>query len=369
MDQPQEAYGLNPHCTSLLQEYKRELPVFEKLRCIVDDVLHKVIKENGLYVTAIESRVKAETSFAKKLAIKGEQYARLRDVPDIVGARVVAFFNEDVDKVAAIAARAFDVDRSNSIDKRKISDCDRFGYSSLHIICRIPRSVYYDPATPELNEIQIELQLKTALQHVWATIYHDTGYKTDVEIPKEYQRSFIRLASMVEMMDAEFSELRMKINEYRHEVQALVSDGQFSKLPLDADTFASYLRLGPFDELTRRIAAINQADIFKADILAHIDTLADIGFTTIGDIDNLIKDYSEYAYELAVYELATTDLDIISSTLALQDLLIAYIYINGGDSDQIAAMLDSLGGYSEGNKARAEHLMDLCEDLQFSRGR
>lgn len=358
---------MNPHCTGILQEYRDNLPMFQLIRDIVTKALHDTIEANDLYVTAIESRVKTEKSFAKKLEIKGDQYSCLWDVPDIVGARVVAFYNEDVDKVAAMVARVLDIDRENSSDKRRICESDKFGYTSLHFICRIPKSLYYDPAMPMLNEMQIELQLKTALQHVWATIHHDTGYKTEVEIPKEYQRSFIRLASMVEMMDAEFSDLRMKINEYRHEVQALVSDGQFSKLALNADTFASYLQLGPFDSLTRRIAAINQADIFKASALPYLDIFIGLGFTSIGDIDSLIKDYSEYAYELAVYELATTDLDIISSTLALQDLLIAYIYQNGGDREQLAGILDSLSGSSECNMARAGYLMDLCRNLQFTR--
>ena len=88
---------------------------------------------------------------------------------------------------------------------------DSFGYNSLHYVCRL-----------EEGGIRFELQMRTALQHVWSTIEHDTVYKGEVKIPKEYRRQFSRLAGMLELVDDEFSRLRTVLAEYRRQVQALV---------------------------------------------------------------------------------------------------------------------------------------------------
>ena len=199
------SYHLDPHGEMILQQFRDRLPILQRLDELVYQHLSRVLKEQGIYVNAMEHRVKQEDSLAGKLERKGYKYNDINNLTDLVGVRIITFYTDDVDKVAAIAKRTLDVDWKESVDKRKLHELDSFGYNSLHYICRLPKSVVDDPSMPELNTIRFELQMRTALQHVWSTIEHDTGYKGDVKIPREYVRQFSRLAGTLELIDDEFS--------------------------------------------------------------------------------------------------------------------------------------------------------------------
>ena len=360
-----EKYGLDLHCTMILEEYREKLPVFEKIREILCDVLTRSIEANGIYINAIESRIKTEASLAGKLELKGDKYAFLEDITDIVGARVITFYTDEVDKISAIVDRLFEVDWANSVDKRKMHELDSFGYNSLHYICRIPESLYSDPQNPDINRFRVEIQMRTALQHVWATIDHDTGYKSGVKVPTEYLRNLNRLAGMLELADEQFSQIRTGINDYRFKVQQLVSSGKFSEVPFDGDSFRSYLLLKPFEKLSKRIAALNQAEIHQASSMQYFRAMRDLGFQTLGDVEKMIADYSDDAYELSAFQIAGTDLDIISSTIAIQNLLVVYILENGGGAEGLERMFASVSGDSPYNAVRAGRLVETAAGLHF----
>nr|MCR4910661.1 hypothetical protein [Bacteroidales bacterium] len=97
--------------------------------------------EAGIIVAAVEHRVKAEKSLAGKLQLKGDKYKDIFDITDLVGLRVITFY-----------------------------------------ICRVPESSYNDPEHPEINKIRFEVQMRTVLQHAWANMNHDTGYKSGIGI-------------------------------------------------------------------------------------------------------------------------------------------------------------------------------------------
>ena len=346
--------ALDLHCEMILDEYREALPMLERMKEEVLALLRDALDRNGIIVTAVEARIKTEESLSGKLALKGTKYATLADITDILGARIITFYTDDVDRIAAMAEQLFEIDWENSVDKRKLHQLDSFGYNSLHYICKLPG-----------YPLRFELQLRTTLQHAWAAINHDIGYKTGVEIPREYMRRMNRLAGILEMVDDEFSRIRAEITDYRRRVQQLVRKGQLDDVLLDGDTFRSYLQIRPFDALNKRIAAINQAEIQEAPLIRYIRVLKALKCNTLGDVSRLIKQYKDDAYLLARHQLGNTDLDIISSAVGLQNICIVCILRSGGGKIGLERLFDVLNGHNSQNAALAELTYSQALNLPF----
>ena len=345
---------LDPHCEAILDEYRSHLPEFQEKARSVRDLLKKTFDEAGLILAALEYRVKAEDSLAGKLELKGAKYHSLADITDILGLRVITFYIDDVDKVASAIERLFTIDWENSVDKRKAHQIDSFGYLSLHYICSTPDFPY-----------RFEIQMRTVLQHAWANMNHDTGYKSGVEVPTYYLRNINRLAGMLELIDEQFSRIRSELTDYRRRVQALVASGNLDEVPLDGDTFRSYLELDPFGRLNRRIAAVNQAEIQDTSLMNYLGVFKLIGCKTLGDISRMVKTYADGAYQIACYQMGLTDLDIISASVGPQNLCIAFILKNGGGKAGLRRLYDEIGGPSESNEVLADYMAEQAKDLPF----
>ncbi len=352
---------LSPHGEALMRQYRTLRPTLEHLANKALELLRHALKEQGIYVTAIEHRVKTEKSLAGKLELKGAKYKSIDDITDLVGLRIITFYTDDVDKVAVIAKRVFDIDWQESVDKRKLHQLDAFGYNSLHYICRLKEA----DAVDKTRNPRFELQMRTALQHVWSTIEHDTGYKGDVKIPREYMRQFNRLAGMMELMDDEFSRLRMALTDYRRQTLALVKSGQLDDVPLSRESFRNYLDLKPFDRLNRRIAAVNQAEIFPVSMMSYLPVLESFGMETLGDVQQFIEENSEDAYQLALAQLAITELDILSSNTALQYLSLVWVLKRGGGRDGLKSLYDIINGEQDTNDMLADMMLSQAETLSF----
>lgn len=347
---------LSPHTVDLLNAYNAHLPQLEQLAEQVSSMLLKALREQNIQLNTFERRVKTEDSLTGKLEKKGNKYRTIYDITDLVGIRAVTYYTDDVDKVAAIAKQIFDVDWKNSVDKRK-HQLDSFGYLSLHYICYLKEG--------PLRDIPFEIQMRTALQHVWSAIEHDIGYKGAVKLPPEFVRQFSRLAGMLEMADDEFSRLRTAMSEYRRQVHSLVKSGQFSEVSLSTESFRQFLELRPFDRLNQRIAAVNQAEIFPTPMMNFLPILEAFRFKDLGDVQQFIDENSEDAYQLALSQLAVTDLDILSESIGLQNLCLVYALKQGGGLYGIKAVYDAVNGEQAANITLAEGVLHLAQQLPF----
>lgn len=342
------------HCEMILEEYREAKPILERMLVEIPALLREALAKNGILVTAVDARIKTEESLRGKLELKGSKYATLSDITDIFGGRIITFYTDDVDRIAAIVEQLFEIDWDNSVDKRMLHQLDSFGYNSLHYICRMPEFPF-----------RFELQLRTTLQHAWASINHDIGYKTGVEIPREYLRRINRLAGILEMADDEFSRIRSEITDYRRRVQQLVQNGKLDDVLLDGDTFNSYLQARPFDSLNKRIAAINQAEIQEVPLIRYLRVFVAFGCKTLGDVQRLVKQYSEDAYRLARHQLGNTDLDIISSAVGVQNICIVCILATGGGKMGLVRFFDAINGHNTQNEAIADMTFNLAKCIQL----
>ena len=336
---------MDSHVKDLLDDFSENVETLNVLKDYLVGFLKKIIcEDNKIFIAGIEARVKQYESLEGKLNLKGYKYRTIDDITDLVGARIITFYSDQVDFIATLIEKYFDIDYENSIDKRKMYEVDRFGYMSLHYICRIPKKLYHDEKYPKLNDFRFEIQMRTSLQHVWATIFHDTGYKSDVEVPKEYIRRLARLEGMLEIADDEFLVIRNEIDEYRKKIRSLVSKGEFKEISLNIDSYKNYLALEPYKPLVTRIAGITGADVEDVSYLRFYEMFIELGITTLSEVEQMRIDNSEDAYKLSLIQLGGTDIDIISSTVAIQNILIMYVLKQKKGKEELKKLLSAISG-------------------------
>lgn len=237
----------------LLSDFKNERNRFKiysrKLKKIIKDILDA---DKSIRVNEISSRVKEKSSFKNKIA-KDFKYSSLSDVTDISGLRIICYFDSDIDKIAKLIENDFDVDYENSVDKRKAKD-DSFGYKSLHFVVQLKENRLTLTEYSPFRGLKSEIQIRSILQHAWAEIEHDLGYKSSQSLPYEFRRAFSRVSALLETADIEFSKIKTDLESYVVDLPKLF-EGDFSKINIDKDTLKYYVESSKFIlKVARKIA-------------------------------------------------------------------------------------------------------------------
>ena len=350
---------MNDICKGILEEYKRTVDDYELVRELASKSIEECLKEKNVPVCIFESRTKGVGSLEGKLERKWELYSSIWDLTDLVGLRIVTYYTHDVDRIAAVMSMMFDVDTENSVDKRSLQLGDSFGYLSLHIICSIPKSMYYDPERPQINKIKFELQIRTLLQHMWAATDHDTGYKSDVEIPVEFKRRFSRLAGLLEIADEEYSSLVAELETYRKAVRKLAKDNKLGSESLNKDTFDVYMGISVDSDFMNKIAVSFDKEVVKEPWDVYYEILRAMGFITILEVDEVRKDCEMEAYRMAMLQLSESDSETISSNIMFESIIIIYIIKKYGMQGLIR-FYEHRYGTTEGAEDYARHCMEMA---------
>jgi len=130
-------YPMSYQMNLILKEYDKKREILENLDKSLETLINSLLKQKGIKAHQIQTRVKDRGSLEKKILAK-QKYKSLDDITDIVGIRIITYFEDEVDKVAKVVEEEFDLDQENSVDKRDI-DTDRFGYRSLHYVASLKK--------------------------------------------------------------------------------------------------------------------------------------------------------------------------------------------------------------------------------------
>lgn len=191
---------------NIIDLYRKNHSLYNDFTNKMLDLITTILLKKGIRVHSIASRVKEESSLENKINKKG--YADIEDITDLCGIRIITYFEDDVDQVAGILQEMLSIDPRNSVDKRKLLAATQFGYLSLHLVAGLTTEQLQQPRSEKFVNCKIEIQVRSILQHAWAEIEHDLGYKAQPAISSSTRRSFSRLAGLLELADAEFIRLR-----------------------------------------------------------------------------------------------------------------------------------------------------------------
>lgn len=219
----------------ILQQYETLSPSLRPAYSELKAFLKELLRDPALKIHSVSGRVKTPEGLQQKIARPERTYTDLWDITDLAGFRVITYFEDSIQHVARTIEKALDVDFANSVNKLKSDDHQKFGYRSLHYVCKWP-----DLPNRPVPNARFEIQIRTVLQHAWAEIEHDIGYKATEEIPGLFRRRFSQVASLLEVADREFVAIREGLLAYEESVTSAGPQAS-DDLPLDQITLRSFL--------------------------------------------------------------------------------------------------------------------------------
>ena len=299
------SYGANMTTNAsveILHAYDQSKGIYEDFCFSVERLLKDFLNLEGIRFVDVTSRVKKRDSLERKIARKGNgRYQKLADITDICGIRVITYFEGDVKRVADIVEREFAIDRANSIDKYHAQDPGRFGYRSMHFVAlhRSDRRTLMEYR--RFDPCKIEIQVRSILQHAWAEIEHDLGYKSTDEVPALVQRRFSRLAGLLELADEEFMTIRKEVDAYKESLAERLGDSWHAVM-IDADSLLAFLNTDP---TVKRIdeAIVNPLGVRLVegeDVFHHrVSQVRFLGFEVIGQLKAALVSHEELVVEFS----------------------------------------------------------------------
>lgn len=164
-------------------------------------------------ISAIETRLKSQTSILEKMARLGIAPTRENiesNLNDIAGIRVICSYIDDIYLLADALIKQDDI----RLIRRKdyISNPKPNGYRSLHLIVSIP--IFF---AESVKEVKAEVQIRTIAMDFWASLEHQIKYKKNVEHAEKVIARLKACADEIAHVDETMQEIRKEMDQIQEE--------------------------------------------------------------------------------------------------------------------------------------------------------
>jgi putative GTP pyrophosphokinase len=291
--------------SKLKSEYELKYSQYDKLCKEITIQLAELLRRGHITLAfPIESRVKSWESISQNCERDGITPATLGEIGDVAGLRIIVLFKRDQERVCGIIQQSFDVLEVEDTTTRL--SVDQFGYGSIHFQVRPKAEWLALPTLSELRDLQVEIQVRTASQHIWAGASHLFQYKSKVHVPRPVLRAINRVAALLELVDLEFDRVLTERETYVGELSTSEEDQPLNTDILEkvlADELPSGNKLvnEQFGQLLDDLIAfdINNAKSLRALLKKHHDAVFAKEAAQIKSVMSVKKSAHPYLYERA----------------------------------------------------------------------
>ncbi|KVA34424.1 hypothetical protein WI44_00345 [Burkholderia cepacia] len=289
--------------TLILGDYELNESLYKKFCESVEGLIRQMLADRDIKCVDVDARVKTKGSLQRKITRKGEgKYKSIRDITDVCGVRIIVYFEDDVDRVSKLVESEFSIDKNNSVDKYDDLEPDQFGYRSVHHIISFDERRRDLPEYKAYADCKAELQVRSVLQHAWAEIEHDRGYKTSSEVPAVVKRRFSRLAGLLELADQEFMAIRDSLEAYSKSLPEKIESNP-AVVMLDAESLVAYVngdsRVADLDAYIGRLMGTEIVDAEVNAFDRRVSQLLFIGIDNIGKLQEIVKSQGDNVKQFA----------------------------------------------------------------------
>ncbi len=199
--------------TNLLNSFNDNNGRAERLRMALLNQLRELLDAHQIALgVPAESRVKTWPSIEEKNRRKGGNLNSVFDLSDFVGIRLILLFRRDVPKTIDLLCSHLSVVSTEDTSLR-LGESE-FGYHSQHLVCRIPTAWLQVPSFAGLGDLNIEIQVRSLAQHIWAAASHKRQYKNAEGVPPPLRRTINRISALLETVDLEFDRVLVERTAY-----------------------------------------------------------------------------------------------------------------------------------------------------------
>ncbi|HSK22077.1 MAG TPA: hypothetical protein VK906_02825 [Egicoccus sp.] len=283
--------------SELLNRFAAERDRYSLFTSSVENLIRRLCSDAGISVE-IEARTKSVESLTEK--VRRKNYGTLSDIPDLSGVRVIVQYTDDVERVCDILTTSLVI---RDDDQHVFDAPDAFGYASRHLVVQLDDDRASLPEWGSVKDLQCEIQVRTILQHAWASISHSLDYKNETDVPRAIRRKLFQVAALIEVGDQLFEDFRTDLAEVRAEYSDQTGGGQWQQLPVDVESLrATWPMWDPapvghaLAERGVHIADSDRAGAFaetdpEPQILSEIaDMAASLRLRTIGALADFVND-------------------------------------------------------------------------------